>query len=567
MGLGICPSKLQHQETDTPHTTSTMADKKKGSGADSGSSPKHSKVSKIFEGLNKICCIAKELRDDTLGIDEFEKMLDNQKKLAEQLKAKDAQIANLTAEVESLKTAKLLLWEEFREQYQELNTELDDLRDVKLDLEETRTKLEEAEKAASAAKSDCKKFRLGVEKAAEIKKVAEEQLKSTQAALEDLQLRSTGVEVKYRELTEFVGEDQLHDRNVIELEEALEEFAAKCHDKIVIAFQALPMPPGPLPTRANPHTVAVLDSIPLPWSTSKESKLMRCALAEHVFAKALVDHIFVDISARHGPGLQQAVSTILGFLDGKDSRREAIVRSQLLAELADDDNGEHDITSALEYITDTLDQLVPPGTADESVYPMLEGLLREAAALWSPFRRSRYRISAELDVHWRHLVRTDDCYPIYGDPGPVGHPSEVVVPLFPQIVKRQDILVNPRVLWSDQRAVVEAREEIQKARDRSGPKDDGIAIQQPRRRNSIRASMVSPVRSSVSTLRSVVSPPKQQPASGSKARESNRGGDGGVRGTGTGGNVAGKGAACAVSVMVKLPEGGANGNKGPAAGS
>jgi len=194
-----------------------MADKKKGAAADSVSSPKHSKVSKIFESLNKICCIAKELKDDALGVDELEGLLDNQKKLAEQLKAKDAQIADLTTEVKSLKTAKSLLWEEFHEQYQDLSAELDELRDVKRDLEETRTKLKEAEEAASAAKNENKKLRLGMEKMAEHKKMADEQLNSTAEELENLRLRSTGVEFKYRELTGIIGEDQLQDRNAIVL--------------------------------------------------------------------------------------------------------------------------------------------------------------------------------------------------------------------------------------------------------------------------------------------------------------------------------------------------------------
>jgi chromosome segregation ATPase len=196
---------------------STMADKKKGVGADSGPPPKPSKVCKVFDSLNKICCIAKELKDDALGVDELERLLDNQKKLVEQLKAKDAQIADLTTEVESLKTAKSLLWEEFHEQYQELTAELDDLRDVKTDLEETRTKLKEAEEAASAAKNENKKLRLGAEKTAEHKRMADEQLKSTEEELENLRLRSTGVEFKYRELTGVVGDDQLQERNAIAL--------------------------------------------------------------------------------------------------------------------------------------------------------------------------------------------------------------------------------------------------------------------------------------------------------------------------------------------------------------
>lgn len=198
-------------------SASNMADKKKGLGADSSSSPKPSKVSKIFDSLNKICCIAKDLKDDALGVDDLDKLLDNQKKLSEQLKAKDVQIAHLTAEVESLKTAKSFLWEEFHGQCQELTTELDDLRGMRTELEETRDKLKKAEEAASTAKKEHSKLRLGVERTAEYRKLADEQLKSTQEELEELRIRSAGVEVMYHDLYDLVGEDGLQDRNAIVL--------------------------------------------------------------------------------------------------------------------------------------------------------------------------------------------------------------------------------------------------------------------------------------------------------------------------------------------------------------
>ena len=298
-----------------------------------------------------------------------------------------------------------------------------------------------------------------------------------------------------------------------------------CHEKILtamLAISTLTEPPPEIPRAAShamvpamqPPTVAQgssvacpsVDSIPLPWSMSKEAKLMRCAFAEHVFAKALVDHVFVDISSIHAPVLQQAASTILGFLNGRDAQREAIVRSQLLAVLSDDDSDmECAIHFAFQYVRDTLDAVVPPGDARDRVDVMMAGLLREAASLWMPFRRSRYRISAELNVHWRQLVRADDCYRDYGDPELGRHTYEIVVPLFPQIVMGQNILVNPRVLWSDQGAVVSAREELEKAMDRRRHKDEDFPIQQPRRRNSIRPLMVAPAQPPRFALRRMMS--------------------------------------------------------------
>lgn len=314
---------------------------------------------------------------------------------------------------------------------------------------------------------------------------------------------------------------------------------------------------------------------------------MRCAFVEHIFAKALVEHIFIDISKRQAPELpelQQAARTVLSYLGGRDERREAIVRSQLLTGSPDDDEGDMNwsIDQAFAYVRDRLDAVVPPGTprdryrldavvppptARDSAELVLVGLLREAATLWMPLRRSRTRISAELDVHWRRLVRADDCYRDYGDAEPGRHAYEVVVPLFPQIVKGQNILINPRVLWSDQAAVVSAREELKKERDRSGPKDKGVPHQQPRRRNSIRPPTVAQAQPPKFVTRRMMSdsmagPP---PFSGSKIQGPDRGGDGVAHGTGNGGSTAAKGAACAVSVMVKLPEGGTDGSKGSAA--
>lgn len=313
---------------------------------------------------------------------------------------------------------------------------------------------------------------------------------------------------------------------------------------------------------------------------------MRCAFVEHIFAKALVEHIFIDVSTRHGPRLQPAVSTVLGFLEGRDERREAVVRSQLLAaSQADEEHDSHDtehaINAALAYVEDRLDAVVPPRTprdrfdhvgppptARDSAGLVLVKLLREAATLWMPLRRSRTRISAELNVHWRRLVRADDCYRDYGDAEPGPHAYEVVIPLFPQIVKGQNILINPRVLWSDQSAVVSAREELKKERDRSGPKLKIVPHQQPKRRNSIRPSTVAPAQPPKFVTRRMMSdgmagPP---PFSGSKIQGLERGGDEVAHGTGTGGSAAAKGAACAVSVMVKLPESGTDGSKGPAGG-
>ena len=282
---------------------------------------------------------------------------------------------------------------------------------------------------------------------------------------------------------------------------------------------------------------------------------MRCAFAEHVFARALVDHIFVDVAPRQPPGLPQAASAILCYLDNRDARRERIVRSQLLAVTMDvGDNDQHAIGNALQDIARELDSLLGP--ARDKLFAVYESPIEEAMRIWATLRQSRERISAELNHNYLDLERADDFYQEYGPPVS-GTPCEGIASLFPQISKRHSILLNARVLWSDQASAVSAREELKKARNGSDFKEGVVPKQQPRRRNSLRPSTFPPPRTA--TPRLVTSSTKQPSVSGTKGRESSKGG-GSVRGaSSSGGNLVGKEASCEVSVSVKLPKGGTNG--------
>ncbi|KAK3347162.1 hypothetical protein B0T25DRAFT_295904 [Lasiosphaeria hispida] len=290
-----------------------------------------------------------------------------------------------------------------------------------------------------------------------------------------------------------------------------EELADECHNLAFEFFRAVGEPPvcvsgdsialiaRLISEQASlPSAVASLKNMPLSLSMSGPAEVMRCAVAEFIIGKALTDHIFVDMYFRK-PDLRHAVSTMLDYLEARDSyaeaedshaqsgylRREPMVRIQLLAEAETDNEARlRVINSAKRDVCDSLDHLLPSSFTRDVFHGRLEELLAQAMDLWGPLQRSKFRASAEFAVT-AQLDRQDDFYTEFG--GPVeGEQAEPIILLFPQISIANEIICSAKALWSDQAIVVAAKEELEKARNHGKMKKQEPPKKLMKRRLSVR---------------------------------------------------------------------------------
>jgi len=157
--------------------------KKKGAGAGNAQGVKASKAPKLIDTLNKICTLAKDLKEDTQGVQEFSQILEDRDRLDAEIKEKkaklrelrgemDEKISKLTSENEKLKTDKKVLWNEFRSQNQGLESQLGSLRDIEVKLEEAEIKLQSLSDQAWQAEQERKHNRAELTKtSAKLKKL------------------------------------------------------------------------------------------------------------------------------------------------------------------------------------------------------------------------------------------------------------------------------------------------------------------------------------------------------------------------------------------------------------
>lgn len=227
---------------------------------------------------------------------------------------------------------------------------------------------------------------------------------------------------------------------------------------------------------------------------------MRCAGAEFVVINALVNHIFTDLHIPGAVNKQRAVSTTLELLS-RDTRRESIVRCQLLAVSELQDDNSHDVAQAASNeICAALDSLLPAGEPRQRWQAKLAGLLNEALELWDTVHTSSKRVSARLSFDAQILDRDKDSYREYDSgsgreaakPGsPTSAKTQAVLLLFPMICMsdRAVPVFGPIALWSDQDAYVEAGNELARGSVSNGSAvglPDPARPQSTRRRNSIR---------------------------------------------------------------------------------
>ncbi|KAK1753988.1 hypothetical protein QBC47DRAFT_32982 [Echria macrotheca] len=457
-----------------------------------------SKVSKIFDALNKICGIAKELKEDSLGVEEFGRLVEIHARLNSDLEAKEAQlealrkekdeaVAKLSAEVNRVQIVKDGLWKDFEKKQREYNHQMDRVVGVEEKYHQVRGELEEKKNEAVGAKKECKKLQADLSRQGELLKKKDNMLKKVELEKRDLEIRWADAEEQYGELKGFLREDVLDERDHEEIGDVLEEFAVKCHNTVLSCVLAVSAPPLSIPTPTG-----YLNNLPLSSSTTRPACLMRCALVEYVFSKALADHILVDIPLPHAPDLQRAISTVCRALQSKNPRREALVRVQLLTEFGNEEAPAQAIGNALRDVCANTEMLFPVGRVRDDFVGKIEGLLQEATVIWEPLRASRSRINTELRLEHQSLEVNEDLYMDYG--GQTGDLSRAdpLVPLFPEFtVGYDDVLCPAKALWSGQSEVVAAVAEMEVERQVARPQDATksmlrrrLSMRQPARQGS-----------------------------------------------------------------------------------
>lgn len=212
---------------------------------------------------------------------------------------------------------------------------------------------------------------------------------------------------------------------------------------------------------------------------------MRCALAEFMISKALVEHIFVDVLVPQDAHLQKAIADVCSSLELACSEREGFVRCQLLCGFEEtEDIRLLAINVAIGDVSATLDFLLPSGPTRQEFIAKLKDLFQEAMALWEPFRKSKQRISVEWRLEEQDLKPEEDFYADYGGQQNVAE-TKPIIPLFPEVIVGDTVVFPAKVLWSSQLAVVQAAAELEQGA-RNG-RAEGLARTMHRRRHSVKA--------------------------------------------------------------------------------
>lgn len=447
--------------------------KKKGQAVDNLPIKSGSKAKVVLDLLNQMCGIFKKLKDETQGVEELSQLLDERKKLGEDLKKKED-------EVFKLRTEKDVLWEEFEAKLTANEARLTALKAKEVELEKTQAHLQGSEKEAARWKTDCKKLQQQFAKQASHAKACEAAMEASDNKLRDLEIRYKRLDEKYQSAKGLLRENALEDVDLGECEDSLRDFAEQCHQKLFACFKDIEDVPVSIP-----RTLDSFPMLPLPLSNSRAARLMRCAAVESVVGRALTDHIFVAVYSPESTTWSKALSRVLQSLDLRDAQREQLVRRQLLVDYeVTDETREQIVRNARDSVIATLGHLLPSSPLLDGFISTLESILQEAMEVWEPLQRSIHRPIVNFELDPSHFEPAEDCYPEYGSTRSETNTgiSSPVLRLLPDISIGDRMLLCPKVLWSDQTAVVDARLELEKDRQRR----EGASPSWTRRRMSVR---------------------------------------------------------------------------------
>jgi len=230
--------------------------KKKGAADDTASASRAtSKGSKFSETLSKIVGLLGDLKSDTAGASDFEKMVENQKILDKDIKARDAEIKTLKLSIENLEHSQEILLTSFGKRYREYDDKLNNDEALKSTLAKAQESLNTALEEAKKLKKENKSLHAKVNKLEAALEKSKESNQASKAECDRLKLELGLSDANFDQISRFIGETKLVEFDnetlyvqttrasnyvrilIVSRVTVFDAFAAKCHNLAVTCFR------------------------------------------------------------------------------------------------------------------------------------------------------------------------------------------------------------------------------------------------------------------------------------------------------------------------------------------
>jgi len=193
----------RHSKLSSSESAKMSESKKKGAPAgDAVPAESGSKAMVFLDLLNQMCGIAKKLKEETQGVEDFAELLDRHKKLAVDLQAREDEICRLRVEKE-------VLWKEFSAQHRASEVELAALRNTEADLKHTQARFQTTENTIQRLKSEHRKLQQQAAQQASVAEKYEGFREASENKIRDLEVRYATVGESYKEFKAFLRQDIL----------------------------------------------------------------------------------------------------------------------------------------------------------------------------------------------------------------------------------------------------------------------------------------------------------------------------------------------------------------------
>ncbi len=154
--------------------------------------------------------------------------------------------------------------------------------------------------------------------------------------------------------------------------------------------------------------------------------------------------------------IQEAIAQCLNYLCDHPERQK-IVRCQLLAARPVDEEETRSV-AVEQGISQVSEELAPVFPGRDEFLEELRQIFRDGVELWLPAQRAKARVMAFPSPEWYYGSHAD-----YGEISD-DRRSHVETPLFPQVWDKDNLIYPGFALFSTQRKVIEARDEIERSR-------------------------------------------------------------------------------------------------------
>jgi hypothetical protein len=214
--------------------------------------------------------------------------------------------------------------------------------------------------------------------------------------------------------------------------------------------------------KALTNLSAHLERIPQLRTNSKPAKFLRWALAEAVISEELSNNIFTAFyfpkDIKPSPESNGLVR-ILDWLNGADTRRASICRSQFAIVCSQDENtGQNIVSQATQRVLNILGPFISENR--DELANKLEELFTRAVRLWQPLQRADKRVVVSADQwsdqnNWDLWEEYDDIS-LQQTSSPMPTYESLVI-LFPQIWAGSKLLFRGKALLPTQNAFIAAK--------------------------------------------------------------------------------------------------------------